>query len=287
METPMSNVSSSFLPAGTTLPGFPNTLSLWSEGLSGPSLSVGMDLGSGTIQAGSGLYLSSSTMQAGSGLYLSSGTIQAGSGLYLSGRPFQTPQGTYVGGGINQTPSGIYAIGSINQASPGLFTGNSPLTPTGTLSLPWDVLQAPAGESPQPMFVAEVTVGEQIFDAVQALYLSQNRPRDRQIAGRLTALYRDALEEEETIRPGSIAQFKQFFLNNKDVGFPRITLTPDGTLRVRWIQGEENFVAIEFTRKPEAKLVAEIPGLVPPMHFGTEPLDNIVAVARDLGGSLE
>jgi hypothetical protein len=136
-----------------------------------------------------------------------------------------------------------------------------------------------------PDIVPEYTSSQQIFDAIQALYLSHNTPRDRQIAERLTALYRAALEEDETVHPASISQFTGFFLAHPELGFPRITLTPDGTLRARWIRGQGNFVAIEFTGKPEAKLVAEIPGLVPPMHFSHVPLTNIIAIVQDMGGS--
>jgi hypothetical protein len=138
-----------------------------------------------------------------------------------------------------------------------------------------------------PNIVAEHTASECIFDAIQALYLSHNNLRDRQIAERLTALYRDALEEDEIIRPASITQFKDFFLAHPDLGFPKITLTPDGTLRARWIQGKGNFVAIEFTGDPNAKLVAEIPraNSLTATHFASEPLENIVAVAQAMGAS--
>lgn len=160
------------------------------------------------------------------------------------------------------------------------------LTPTGTVARPWLPVVAP-----QPRYWSShnITVegpdAEHIFDAVQAFYLSNNKSRDRKIADRITALYRDALAEGEHIYPASLKQFTQFFLKNKDLGFPRITLTPDETLRVRWIQGKDNFVAIEFTGEPDAKLVAEIPGLVPPMRFSREPLANVIAAAKAMGGS--
>ena len=135
--------------------------------------------------------------------------------------------------------------------------------------------------------LAEYTSGQRTFDAIQALYLSHNTPRDRQIAERLTTLYRAALEEDEAIRPASISQFKDFFLAHPELGLPKITLTPDGTLRARWIHGKGNFVALEFTGDPNAKLVAEIPrenGLTA-THFGSEPLKNIIAVAQGMGAS--
>jgi hypothetical protein len=96
------------------------------------------------------------------------------------------------------------------------------------------------------------------YNAIEALYLNHNTPRDRQIADRLTALHRDALAEDERILPDSITQFRDFFLQHRDLGFPKITLTPDGTIRVRWIHGAQNFIAIEFTGKV-VKLIAEIP----------------------------
>jgi hypothetical protein len=138
-----------------------------------------------------------------------------------------------------------------------------------------------------PNIVADYSTSQRIFDAIQALYLSQNKPRNRQIANRLTALYRAALEEDETIRPASITQFKSFFLAHPELGLPKITLTPDGTLRARWVQGKGNFVAIEFTGEQNAKLVAEIPrdnGLTA-THFGSEPVEDIVPVAQGMGAS--
>jgi hypothetical protein len=163
----------------------------------------------------------------------------------------------------------------------------SSLTPTGTVARPWKPVGAPV----QPIYwgspniTVEGPAAQQIFDAVQAFYLSNNKQRDHRIADRITTLYRDALAEGEHIYQASLNQFTEFFLSNKDLGFPRITLTPDETLRARWIQGKDNFVAIEFTGEPDAKLVAEIPGLVPPMHFSRQPLENVLAVAKAMGGS--
>jgi len=128
---------------------------------------------------------------------------------------------------------------------------------------------------------------QRIFEAIQAFYQSHNNPRDRQIAERLTTLYRDTLTENESILADSVAQFAAFFLKHRDLRLPRITLTPDGTLRVRWIQGAGNFTAIEFTGEPVAKLVAEIPresGLTA-RHFSSEPVNNILSIARAIGAS--
>ena len=82
-----------------------------------------------------------------------------------------------------------------------------------------------------PEINAEQTAGQRIFDAIQALYLSTNTPRDRQIADRITALHRDAIAEGDHISPGSLKQLKDFFLAHPEPAFPKITLTPDGTLR--------------------------------------------------------
>lgn len=95
---------------------------------------------------------------------------------------------------------------------------------------------------------------EQILDAIQSLHLSANKPRDRQIAARVIALSRDALAEDERILSVSLCQFTQFFLSHPDLGLPKITLTPNGTLRVRWMQGTGNYVAIEFTGRPLVQL---------------------------------
>jgi len=138
-----------------------------------------------------------------------------------------------------------------------------------------------------PDIVAKHASGEGVFDAIQALYVSHNAARDRQIAERLMTLYRAALEEDENIRPASISQFKDFFLAHPELGLPKITLTPDGTLRARWIHGAGDFIALEFTGQQNAKLVAEIPrdnGLIA-THFGSEPLENIIAVAQGMGAS--
>jgi len=151
--------------------------------------------------------------------------------------------------------------------------------------------------SPQRSFLAfslafsdistEYATSQQIFDAIQSLHLSTNRPRDRQIAERITALHRDSIAEEERILTDSLSQFTTFFLTNPDLDLPKITLTPDGTLRARWIHGPGNFVAIEFTGEPLVKLVAEIPrdnGLTA-RHFSSEPVKSILSIARAIGVS--
>jgi hypothetical protein len=163
---------------------------------------------------------------------------------------------------------------------------------TGTNALSTKLFETAAREIRRmywvpPNIIADYSTSQRIFEAIQALYLSHNGPRNRQIASRLTALYRAAIEEDETIRLASITQFKNFFLANPELGLPKITLTPDGTLRARWIQGAGDFVAIEFTGEQNAKLIAEIPrdnGLTA-MHFGSEPVKNIIEVAQRMGAS--
>jgi hypothetical protein len=127
-----------------------------------------------------------------------------------------------------------------------------------------------------------------IFNAIQSLYLSMNRPRDREIAERITELHRVVLAEGEQISALSLEQFTEFLLRHPDLRFPRITMTPNGTLRTRWIQGPENFVAIEFTGKSLVRLVAEVPreGGQTASYFASEPMDSVVAVSRAIGGSL-
>jgi hypothetical protein len=138
--------------------------------------------------------------------------------------------------------------------------------------------------------VSQRSHNARIFDAIQSLYLSTNRPRDRQIAERITTLHRLALEEGEEIRPASLAQFTRFFLDHANLGLPKITLTPDGTLRARWIHGPEDFVAIEFTGNPLVRLVAEVPRRQEGQtasHFASEPVERVVSISRAIGASFE
>ncbi|MFI5461462.1 MAG: hypothetical protein ACHRXM_39205 [Isosphaerales bacterium] len=58
----------------------------------------------------------------------------------------------------------------------------------------------------------EQTTSQKIFNAIQALHLSSNAPRDRQIADRITALHRDAIAEDDRICPDCLGQLKDFFL---------------------------------------------------------------------------
>jgi hypothetical protein len=145
----------------------------------------------------------------------------------------------------------------------------------------WPIIHRP------PNIPPEFVHSEQIFDTIQSLYLNENRPRNRQIADRIITLYRDAIAEDERILSASLHQFMEFFLTHPDLGLPRITLTPDGTLRARWIQGAGSFTAIEFTGGQIAKLVAEIPrecGVIAKC-FSVEPINNIRSFADKIGAS--
>jgi hypothetical protein len=183
--------------------------------------------------------------------------------------------------------------------APGGFTGTSDLLPQASPP-PQSWKNAIArrarranGENPtivviegEISFAAERSNSEHIFDAIQSLYLSRNTPRDRRIGERITALHRDALAEDETMGADSLAQFAAFFLKNPGLGFPKITLTPDGTLRARWICGPGDFVAIEFTGHALAKGVAEIPrDGETARYFFSESLRTIVDSAYKIGAS--
>jgi hypothetical protein len=125
-----------------------------------------------------------------------------------------------------------------------------------------------------------------IFDAIQTLYLSHNRPRDRRLAERITDLHRIVLAEAEQISAASLEQFTTFFLKESKLTIPRITMTPDGTIRARWIYGPKHFVAIEFTGKQLVRLVAEVPRDDEQIasYFVSEPIDSVAAAVRNIGG---
>lgn len=207
---------------------------------------------------------------------ISAGTMGSGSTVASVGTTFFA--GTLTGSGLTVVNTG------------GMLTASAF---TGTMTIPLELFETAARNLQRiywesPNIIAEFTNSQQIFDAIQALYLSSNTSRDRKVADRITALYRDALADDEHILPASLSQFADFFLANPEVGLPKITLTPDGTLRARWIHGPKEFVAVEFTGEPLAKFVAEIPrdhGLTAP-HFASEPLKNIVSVIRAIGASL-
>jgi hypothetical protein len=148
--------------------------------------------------------------------------------------------------------------------------------------------ESAAGRAPVlPTFLRTPTANEQTFHAIQSFYLSHNRPRDRQIADRITTLFRDALAEDSQILPESLAQFTAFFLNNAELKLPKITLTPDGTLRARWIHGSEDFIAIEFKGGRIVRLVAEVPrtGGETASYFATEPVNTVVKAGRSIGAT--
>jgi hypothetical protein len=137
-----------------------------------------------------------------------------------------------------------------------------------------------------PAFSSKYLSDQQLFDTVRMLRLN-NTERDSRIADRLTALYQDAIAESQNLLPDSIKQFREFFLAHCDLGVPKITLTPDGTLRTRWIQSNSNFAAIEFTGRQVVRFIAEIPraGGLTARYFSSEPMDTVLQAAIALGSS--
>jgi hypothetical protein len=159
---------------------------------------------------------------------------------------------------------------------------------TGSMGLRrWIFVEPFLGSPTLSHTVAEPGFNTRIFDAIQSFYLSLNRPRDRQIAERITTLFRDAVADAEQILPASLAQFTAFFLTHAYLKLPKITLTPDGTLRARWINGVEDFVAIEFTGDRLVKLVAEVPreeGQTA-SYFATELVESAIKVGQAIGAT--
>ena len=143
--------------------------------------------------------------------------------------------------------------------------------------------------SPEIISDSTFVDSEQIFDVISSFYLSKNEPRDQQIANRLNTLYQDTLMEDERVLSVSLRQFTEFFLTHPDLNLPRITLTPDGTLRVRWLQGAGNFTAIEFIGGRVVKLVAEIPreSGETAKYFGIELIGKIRSVVETIGASFK
>lgn len=182
----------------------------------------------------------------------------------------------------------------------------NPIAPTGRVppwfTLPWKTTDSQANSDAEKVSRAaekallhyrdtETAKGsshQQIANTVQLLLQTYNNPRDRQIADRLNTLEKDAAEEGEEILAVSVSQFRDFFLMHRELGLPKVTLTPDGTLRGRWIRGEGHFFAIEFTGKPLLKLVAEVPRMpgVIANHFSSEPIERVIAFAQAIGVSL-
>lgn len=110
--------------------------------------------------------------------------------------------------------------------------------------------------------------------------------RAQQITARLTALVPMALDDDTPILPASLAQCQAFFASHADVPMPKLIVTPDGTLRTRWIGKDGAFVALEWTgeslvcmvigdRGPDGALYHNFL-LVPPDHVATLCLDVIM-----------
>jgi hypothetical protein len=124
--------------------------------------------------------------------------------------------------------------------------------------------------------------------AVRRLDLAANDARNRAIVDRLGAIAADAREEGDAIRPLSVAQLAGFFVEHPEVPVPKITMTPDGTLRARWIKGPGHFVAIEFLGRNEVRILAEVPrGRKPPRQAYAQIESGAVpAFVATLGTSL-
>jgi hypothetical protein len=90
-----------------------------------------------------------------------------------------------------------------------------------------------------PNFSRKYSSELQLFEAVRVLRLSSTS-RNIQIADRLVTLSKDASDEGVSILADSTKQFAEFFLTHRNLALPKITVTPDATLRVRWISGKEN-----------------------------------------------
>src|SRR3954447_13794061 len=126
-----------------------------------------------------------------------------------------------------------------------------------------------------------------VISAIEELDHS-DQVRDRRIGERLAELLRDSNAENEIIHGESTQQFLTFFLAHPLLGLPKITLTPDGTLRARWIKGPGNFTAIEFIGAQTVRLVAEVPRdqNQTAKIFATEPIKSVVEFAQAIGATL-
>lgn len=129
----------------------------------------------------------------------------------------------------------------------------------------------------------------EIFNILTAFYQRLTSDRDRKIADRLSALSKDAQDEDEYMAPSSLSQLIEFFQQNLNVAIPKITLTPDGTLRARWINGPNKFLAIEFTGGMLVRVVAEVPRKDGSLarYFFLEHYSRMVLFASYIGLSLQ
>jgi hypothetical protein len=179
---------------------------------------------------------------------------------------------------------------AIQFAAASLTTSVTFTVTTGMQILP-EPFNISFAESPLTTYVRftdNLTIdNRQIFDAITSLYLKSNTARDRQIANRLTVLQRVAREEEQYISPNSLTQFVEFFLKEPHLALPKITLTPEGALRARWIRGPSDFISIEFSGDPIVKVIAEIPteDNLTEAYFSSVALRRVRSFAHDIGAS--
>lgn len=86
-------------------------------------------------------------------------------------------------------------------------------------------------------------------NAMQALEATAlHAGRNTRIALRLMELYLDACGEKEHIITASLRACVLFFLHCPELLLPKITLTPDGTLRAHWRVGMSEAYSVEFLK---------------------------------------
>ena len=124
----------------------------------------------------------------------------------------------------------------------------------------------------------------QLCDAIEALS-SNNTPRNQQIIDRIKAIYCPKGNIYLNIVSASLEQFTKFFLELPEIDLPKITLTLDGNLKVRWIYSEGNYISIEFIGGPTIKLVADMTlEFSKILHGSLDPIEAVLS-SKSLGVS--
>jgi hypothetical protein len=181
------------------------------------------------------------------------------------------------------SPTALMHATTSGEVAPLLYSQSLPIAVSVTLT----VRSSPYTSSfaRTPIIIVEDRLSTAVvYSVIERFYLSATQ-RHRKIAERLTILYRDALEEEEVIKQSSLSNFAEFFFSNPHISLPKITLTPDGTLRTRWIQ-PRSFIALEFLGSRTVRAVCELPrGDEKGSFFWTEPMSTVVGSAHSLGAT--